>query len=131
MFLLFSHFARIAAARFHKEYIPLKSTELQQLAQHQWPGNVRELHAFAQRHVMGLGTPGAVPLSGPHAGLKQRLLAFEKAVLIQTLQAHDGCARMASESLGIPLHSLYYRMKRFDLLEKTGNHSDYKTTQLS
>lgn len=104
---------------------------MDELLSRPWPGNVRELHAFAQRHVMGLGTPGAVPLSGPHAGLKQRLLAFEKAVLIQTLQAHDGCARMASESLGIPLHSLYYRMKRFDLLEKTGNHSDYKTTQLS
>jgi two-component system, NtrC family, C4-dicarboxylate transport response regulator DctD len=50
--------------------------------------------------------------------------------LSNALLAHGGCARLASESLNIPLHSMYYRMKRFDLLEKSGNHSENAATQV-
>ncbi|MEK9816482.1 MAG: helix-turn-helix domain-containing protein, partial [Limnobacter sp.] len=109
----------------------LELEDIDELLSRPWPGNVRELHAVAQRHVIGLDTPCVATHRKANLGLKQRLLAFEKAVLIQTLHTHHGCARLASESLGIPLHSLYYRMKRFDLLDKTGNQSEDKATQLS
>ncbi len=128
---LYRHFLNDVATQFKLEVPKLELEDTDELLSRPWPGNVRELHAFAQRHVMGLGVPCTVHGSEAPAGLKQRLLAFEKAVLIQTLHAHRGCARLASESLGIPLHSLYYRMKRFDLLEQIGNHSDDKATQLS
>ncbi|MCE2745395.1 MAG: sigma 54-interacting transcriptional regulator [Burkholderiales bacterium] len=128
---LYRHFLNDVAAQFKLEVPTLDTEDIDELLSRPWPGNVRELHAFAQRHVIGLGSPCAEPGCEPVKGLKQRLLAFEKAVLIETLNAHRGCARSASESLGIPLHSLYYRMKRFDILEKTGNYLNNKDTQFS
>lgn len=128
---LYQHFLNEVAAQFKLEVPNLELDDVDELLSRPWPGNVRELHAVAQRHVMGLGEPCLAPCSEAQTGLKQRLLAFEKAVLMQTLRAHKGCARQASQSLGIPLHSLYYRMKRFDLLEKTGNHFEVQTTQFS
>lgn len=118
------------AVQFGLEVPTLSVEECDELLSKPWPGNVRELHAFAQRHVIGLGSPcdDAVDLEKDAAGLKQRLLAFERTVLIQALQTHGGCARLASESLGIPLHSMYYRMKRFDLLEKVVNYSENRAT---
>ncbi|WP_334119831.1 sigma 54-interacting transcriptional regulator [Limnobacter sp.] len=128
---LYRHFLEEVALQFRLDVPALSVEECDELLSKPWPGNVRELHAFAQRHVIGLGSPCGdmddVPLGV--TGLKQRLLAFERAVLVQALQTHGGCARLASESLGIPLHSMYYRMKRFDLLEKIVNYSENGATQ--
>ncbi len=128
---MYRHFLIDVAAQFKLQVPHLELEDIDELLSRPWPGNVRELHAVAQRHVIGLDTPCVATHSKANLGLKQRLLAFEKAVLIQTLHTHHGCARLASENLGIPLHSLYYRMKRFDLLDKTGNQSEDKATQLS
>ncbi|MBU0783053.1 MAG: sigma 54-interacting transcriptional regulator [Gammaproteobacteria bacterium] len=127
---LYRRFLDQVSVQFGLEVPSLSVEECDELLSKPWPGNVRELHAFAQRHVIGLGSPcdDAVDLEKDAAGLKQRLLAFERAVLIQALQTHGGCARLASESLGIPLHSMYYRMKRFDLLEKVVNYSENRAT---
>lgn len=127
---LYRHFLDQVAAQFSLEVPSLSVEEADELLSKPWPGNVRELHAFAQRHVIGLGSPcgDEVDSEGGATGLKQRLQAFERAVLIHALQAHGGCARLASESLGIPLHSMYYRMKRFDLLEKIVNYSENGAT---
>jgi two-component system C4-dicarboxylate transport response regulator DctD len=129
---LYRHFLGEVATQFKLGVPDLEHDDIDELLSKPWPGNVRELHAFAQRHVIGLGTPSCMAVGvEPATGLKQRLLAFEKAVLIQTLHAHQGCVRLASESLGIPVHSLYYRMKRFDILEKVGNPLAGKATQFS
>ena len=127
---LYRHFLDQVAVQFSLEVPSLSVEEADELLSKPWPGNVRELHAFAQRHVIGLGSPcgDEVDSEGGATGLKQRLQAFERAVLIHALQAHGGCARLASESLGIPLHSMYYRMKRFDLLEKIVNYSENGAT---
>lgn len=125
---LYRHFLNEVALQFRLDVPALSSEETDELLSKPWPGNIRELHACAQRHVIGLGSPCSNPESEPALGLKQRLLSFEKAVLIQALQMHKGCARSASESLGVPLHSLYYRMKRFELLEKVGNSLENITT---
>lgn len=125
---LYRYFLNEVAAQFRLEVPILNVEETDELLSKPWPGNVRELHAFAQRHVIGLGSPCESTQPIANKGLKQRLLAFEKAVLIQALNAHAGCARSASESLGVPLHSLYYRMKRFDLLEKVGNSLENSAT---
>lgn len=128
---LYRHFLDQVAVQFSLEVPSLSVEESDELLSKPWPGNVRELHAFAQRHVIGLGSPCGDEFDleqGGTGGLKQRLQAFERAVLIQALQTHGGCARLASESLGIALHSMYYRMKRFDLLEKVLNYSENGAT---
>lgn len=127
---LYRHFLSEIATQFKLELPALGLEEIDELLSKPWHGNVRELHAFAQRHVMGLGSPIDLVCEEASTGLKQRLLAFERAVLIQALQAHQGCVRSASQSLGIPQHSLYYRMKRFNILEKTGNFIDNGTTHI-
>ena len=130
---LYQHFLEQVATQFKLEVPALGTEEIDELLSRPWQGNVRELHAVAQRHVIGLGSPcdTSSEQNNPQAGgLKHRLLAFEKAVLSHALLAHGGCARSASESLQIPLHSMYYRMKRFDLLEKFGNHSENIITQI-
>lgn len=127
---LYRHFLAEVAAQFRLQVPALSGEECDELLSKPWPGNVRELHAVAQRHVIGLGTPISCSEGSGHSqGLKARLLAFEKAVLEQALLAHQGCARRASESLGIPLHSMYYRMKRFDLLDRLGNSLESSATQ--
>lgn len=130
---LYQYFLQQVATQFKLEVPALGTEEMDELLSRPWQGNVRELHAVAQRHVIGLGSPCdcSDDQSTAHlGGLKHRLLAFEKAALSHALMAHGGCARRASESLQIPLHSMYYRMKRFDLLEKSGNHSQNTATQV-
>lgn len=130
---IYKYFLAQLATRFKLEVPALSTEDIDELLSRPWQGNVRELHAVAQRHVIGLGSPcdALSEQANPHSGgLKHRLLAFEKAVLSHALLAHGGCARSASESLHIPLHSMYYRMKRFDLLEKSGNHSENSATQI-
>lgn len=127
---LYHHFLNEVALQFRLDVPVLGTEEADELLSKPWPGNVRELHACAQRHVIGLGSPIESTEIAPNTGLKQRLLAFEKAVLSQALRVHKGCARSAAESLGVPLHSMYYRMKRFDLLEEVGNSLEKIATQI-
>lgn len=126
---LYQHFLQDVAHQFKLQVPALSVEAVDELLSRPWPGNVRELHACAQRHVLGLGSPCSPGSSQPALGLKQRLLAYEKAVLMQALQAHKGCVRSVSESLGVPVHSLYYRMKRFDLLQDSGNQTAGQVTQ--
>ncbi|RVT47182.1 sigma-54-dependent Fis family transcriptional regulator [Rheinheimera sediminis] len=125
VFLLFSHFARIAAARFHKEYIPLKSTELQQLAQHQWPGNVRELRNMAERYVL-MGTQVAFSTQQHKAedgitgsmSLQQRVEYYEKMLLEEALNQHKGAIKAVMAELDLPRKTLYDKMAKYQLTRR-------------
>jgi two-component system C4-dicarboxylate transport response regulator DctD len=125
VFLLFSHFARIAAARFHKEYIPLKSTELQQLAQHQWPGNVRELRNMAERYVL-MGAQVAFstqPHKAEHGitgsmSLQQRVEYYEKMLLEEALNQHKGAIKAVMSELDLPRKTLYDKMAKYQLTRR-------------
>ncbi|WP_127022749.1 sigma-54-dependent transcriptional regulator [Rheinheimera mangrovi] len=125
VFLLFSHFARIAAARFHKEYIPLKSTELQQLAQHQWPGNVRELRNMAERYVL-MGAEIAFsqqPHKAEHGitgsmSLQQRVEYYEKMLLEEALNQHKGAIKAVMTELDLPRKTLYDKMAKYQLTRR-------------
>lgn len=128
--LLFAHFARIAAARFHKEYLPLAASQLLQLQQHDWPGNVRELRNLAERYVL-LGPQNAFATSGISAGhgitghmsLQQRVEFYEKNLLEEALNQHKGSIKMVMAELGLARKTLYdkmskYQITRHDFLDK-------------
>ena len=125
VFLLFSHFARIAAARFHKEYIPLKNTELQQLAQHPWPGNVRELRNMAERYVL-MGADIAFnkqPHKAEHGitgnmSLQQRVEYYEKMLLEEALNQHKGAIKAVMAELDLPRKTLYDKMAKYQLTRR-------------
>jgi two-component system C4-dicarboxylate transport response regulator DctD len=125
VFLLFSHFARIAAARFHKEYIPLQSVELQQLAQHQWPGNVRELRNMAERYVL-MGADIAFSQQQHNAehgitgsmSLQQRVEYYEKMLLEEALNQHKGAIKAVMAELDLPRKTLYDKMAKYQLTRR-------------
>ena len=115
---LYLHFLQQVANQFSMAVPSLGTEEVDELLSHPWPGNVRELHAHAQRRVLGLCVPaGSIEPSTPPGGLKERLLVVEKVLIQQALESSNGCVKTASVKLGIPAHSLYYRLKRFELLE--------------
>ena len=109
----------VAAAKLYDCIPPVLDLSNQdELLSHSWPGNVRELNAAAQRHVIGLEAPEDwLAQDRPQGtwGLKQRLAAYERAVLVETLRQQQGSVRDSAALLGIPTHSLYYRLKRFDI----------------
>ena len=125
VFLLFAHFARIAAARFHKEYIPLQASELQQLAQHQWPGNVRELRNMAERYVL-MGADIAFsqqPQKAEHGisgsmSLQQRVEYYEKMLLEEALNQHKGAIKAVMAELDLPRKTLYDKMAKYQLTRR-------------
>ena len=97
--LLFKHFVQIAAANYHREYVPLTTEQLDLLMQYPWPGNVRELRNLAERYVL-IGSVAAFaqepnlkttfPLIENNMGLLQRVEFFESRLIEEALCLHKG-----------------------------------------
>ncbi|WP_329671503.1 sigma 54-interacting transcriptional regulator [Limnobacter sp.] len=111
---LYSFFLKMAARQFKLPVPQINPDEIAHVLSQSWRGNVRELKAFAQRRVIGLDLMDLHIQSGA-VGLKEQLNQFERTVLEQTLRQCNGCVREASLALKIPLHSLYYRLKRLGM----------------
>lgn len=107
------------------------------LLAHPFPGNVRQLkHAMERAVALGKGseiqlcdlppemsqlpegrdTPG--PVYQPGIGLKQALGCFERQMLIQALDHHQGKKSETARALGISRKSLWERLQRHALAEE-------------
>ncbi len=95
-------------------------------ARRDWPGNVRELEMSAERLVLGLDVPTAVPSSSQNAPLPQRLDAFEREAILDAIATAGGEINRAIAALGLPRKTFYYRVKRLgiDLRGARGRHAD-------
>lgn len=113
---LYRHFLLEAASQYHLPVPELKADEEDHLLSQHWPGNIRELKAFAQKHVIGF-SPFEFRKTHAVFGLKERLLAYEKAVLLTCIDRNKGSIRLSSQELGIAPHSLYYRLKKLEDLD--------------
>ncbi len=133
--LLFSHFAQVAAARFHKAYQPLTGAQLDQLRAHHWPGNVRELRNMAERYVLlgatpGISQPGTSGQTDQHSQpdhgnmlgssmtLQQRVECYEKMLLEEALNQHRGSIKAVMAELGIARKTLYDKMTKYQLVRR-------------
>lgn len=122
--LLFKHFVQIAAASYHREYIPLTTEQHELLMQYQWPGNVRELRNLAERYVL-IGSAAAFaqephlkqdsPLITENMGLVQRVEFFESRLIEEALSMHKGRIKPTMEHLKLPRKTLYDKMTKFKL----------------
>ena len=122
LLLLFSHFAQVAAARFHKEYQPLTLEQRARLQQHDWPGNVRELRNVAERYVL-LGPQVAFGNSAGNAitdpmSLQQRVECYEKMLLEEALNQHHGSIKAVMAELALPRKTLYDKMAKYQLTRR-------------
>jgi two-component system C4-dicarboxylate transport response regulator DctD len=115
--LLFFHLARNARAKYRRE-IPDFTPELEaQLIQHHWPGNVRELRNYADRFVLGLwkGFSDTSENQLQSGDLASRLAAFERSVIEQVLNKHQGSMKRTYEELGLSRKGLYDKIKRLQI----------------
>ncbi|WML88016.1 sigma-54-dependent transcriptional regulator [Thiothrix subterranea] len=120
--LLFQHFVLIAAARCETEVPPLNSRALHVLMGHDWPGNIRELRNIAERYVL-LGEAYNFDLATlMNAGdrleglsLTEQVACFEKTLIVQALNHHQGNTRAVMDALDVPRKTLTDKMKKYGL----------------
>ncbi|TWC39547.1 two-component system C4-dicarboxylate transport response regulator DctD [Pseudomonas sp. SJZ079] len=113
--LLFEHFAHEAALRHNREAPPLAPGDLARLLGHDWPGNVRELINAAERHALGLSTPGETAEVGDRQSLAEQMEAFEAQCLHNALLRCQGNIAQVMTMLQLPRRTLNEKMQRHGL----------------
>ncbi len=117
------------ARRFGVPDAELPDTLLARLAAHPWPGNVRELeHAIESlvalspdgqldpSVVPGLADAAAgEPGSAPRLGLKQRVEAYERGIVVEALRTAGGNRTEAARALGISRVTLHDKLRKYGL----------------
>nr|AAF76214.1 HrpS [Pantoea agglomerans pv. gypsophilae] len=109
---LFRHFIAGAASTLRCTPPDISQEHYESLLSYNWPGNIRELKAAAERFVLGLA-----PLSLPQhaerqpAQLKERMRRIEKSLIHDCLVRHGHSIDDAAQELGMPLRTLYHRIK--------------------
>lgn len=109
---LFRHF--IAKAATTMQCTPPEITQelCEYLLSYSWPGNIRELKTAAKRFTLGL-PPLNVPRNAERQGpqLKEILRRIEKSLIHDCLVRHGHSIDEAAMELGMPLRTLYHRIK--------------------
>lgn len=115
----------------HRTEKTFSKAMLDAIAQHDWPGNVRELRNVVQRAYILSDAQLDTPLltraaAHSQAEVRDGALNFpvgmplgraQRAFILATLAHHDGDKRLAADTLGVSLKTLYNRL---DVYEKEG-----------
>ena len=113
---------------------------LEMLRQYAWPGNVRELRNAIERAVViargtlittedlpqrvvqcsrgGRASERAAPIGREHAGaldLRAEVQRFETDLIVSALERTEWDKTQAANELGLPVRTLYYKMKQYDI----------------
>ncbi len=98
---------------------------LEHLRGHPWPGNVRELKNRVHRaYIMASGTVDmdAAPSAPARATAREGVLSFpvgmaladvQREIILATLRHFSGNKKLAADTLGISLKTLYNRLKAY------------------
>ena len=92
---------------------------MKKLTRRHWPGNVSELANAAELYAVGIMPMGdtanpLLPSVAPTA-LDQRVESYERQIITEALNIHQGRINDVSEYLQIPRKKLYLRMKKYGL----------------
>jgi DNA-binding NtrC family response regulator len=117
--MLFQRFVMDSCKRFGVECQALDADTLSWLMAHNWPGNIRELKTAATKYALSLGTGPLVPEEVKKTPWRTALDACERGLLMSALVRTRGSVLLASDELGMPLNTLYYRLKRLGINQKT------------
>lgn len=118
---LFEHFVAEACQRFGLPPKPLDAGTLDWLLQNPWPGNIRELKSAATRFVLPFARESKPPTVTPNpepTSLREALDTCERNLIMRTLARTQGNVSQAALDLGVPMNTLYYRMKRLQINPK-------------
>lgn len=116
--LLFKHFINVVSQRHNRPVKEVSSDELSLLIAHDWPGNVRELQNEATAYVLELPNSMLSDQSATTAdefSLADKMNAFEKQVIEQTLQEQKGSLKASYELLGVSRKTLYDKMQKHNI----------------
>ncbi len=121
--VLFEHFFARATSRFGTGPLSVPSSVLPRLSAHRWPGNVRELEN-AVESVVALSSegtidpellPGPTMSEAPSLGLKERMDAYERGILVQTLRECGQNRTEAARRLAIGRATLHEKLHKHAL----------------
>jgi DNA-binding NtrC family response regulator len=109
------------ARRFGVPAPALDDALLARLVAHPWPGNVRELE-HALESLVALSPAGELdpsflpvaPAASP-LGLRQRVEAYERGLLVEALRAANGNRSEAARALGISRVTLHDKLRKYGL----------------
>lgn len=111
--LLFSLFVQQAALSFGRNMPEIDRSFLHMLMSKQWPGNVRELRNQAERFVLGLQDVKSEDCVGK--SLAQIVESFERSVILDELNQHDGNLTKTADALNIAKSTLFDKIKKYSL----------------
>ncbi|WP_447875457.1 sigma-54-dependent transcriptional regulator [Serratia fonticola] len=111
--LLFSLFVNQAALSFGRVEPEIKRSFLQKLMSESWPGNVRELCNQAQRFVLGIQS--IKNDNSTSKSLAQIVENFERSIILDELNQHDGNLTKTADALNIAKSTLFDKIKKYSL----------------
>jgi DNA-binding NtrC family response regulator len=133
--LLAEHFIAKYCKENGREPAALDPAALKLLMDYRWPGNVRELENVIERAVVlsagkpltpdlfprnvlvaGPGSPMELPSHGIR--LKERVMNFEKALILAALERTDWNQKKAAQLLSVNATTLSEKLKRLKIKEK-------------
>jgi DNA-binding NtrC family response regulator len=116
--LLFQHFLLQAAVRHDRPAPAIDAARIRHLVGYHWPGNVRELRNVADRCVLGIEC-GAPPfgdeIDDRPRPLAETVEAFERALIADALQRHDGSLARSAKALGVAKTTLHDKIRKYGL----------------
>jgi two-component system, NtrC family, response regulator HydG len=126
--LLTRHLLDRYAERFGLPALRVPDLLLDRLKAHRWPGNVRELEN-ALESLVALSPPEGLDLSllpfgqglaapkaeGESVGLKARVEAYERGLVVEALRGAGGNRSEAARRLGISRVTLHDKLKKYGL----------------
>jgi len=136
--LLADHFATLVAEQNGWKRRGFTPEALAELATYNWPGNVRELRnvverlllltddavdATTVRHVLAGRNVTAGATSSGTGPLAERVLAFEREIVLAELNAHEYRASETARALGLERSHLYKKCVQLGIDLKAGKSS--------
>ncbi len=128
--VLVQHFAQQVCAQNNWKAVPFTPGAIEDLQQHSWPGNVRELRNAVER-LMLLATEGevtseTVKMALPHTlaapttvsgsgTLAERVLGFEREVILGELKRSHFHVTNAAKALGLERSHLYKKAEQLGI----------------
>ena len=122
--MLFEQFVLDAALRYDRPAPMASRSQIGALMSHSWPGNLRELHNAADRFVLGIADePFEARTEGDANGLGDQVARFERSLIAAELRRHKGSVPTTSDALGVPVKTLYDKLRRLKIPDKADHES--------
>ena len=131
---LVDHFARQVSAQNGWKPVPFSENAIDALKEYSWPGNIRELRNVVERLLLLAGAqveaedvrmalPANRAAARSHAGegggttgpLAQRVLAFERDVVLAELEQHGRHVTQTAKALGLERSHLYKKCQQLGI----------------